>query len=545
MTLSRRKKLIIGGSVLALLLVSIVVAIFSTRSDTPEVTLVEIEVQPELRSTVTASGEIRPIEYINLTSEVQGRIEEIYVREGDQVETGQELVRLDPNQLQSSADAQRAAYDASLSDVQGSQSQIAAARNQYSQAQQGSIALDAAVSTALAQVASARDSVAQARQTTVSVRTDVDRAQVELNAASRELKRNEELLESGVISRLEYDTAKDRVETAQASLNSARARLKSQVIAENDAQSQVVQAQARVKEARARAVQQDYVVRDSRRAINSASTAAQASSRRSNQQLAMLRGQQNQRDKTLQFAPINGVIASIPSKVGQFATANLSSTPLLTIADMSTVNVEVKVDETAIDKVAVGQITTVKVDAFGDTELKGEVSQKTPLALGKSTTTTGLQENINTQEAKEFKVIVTLVDPPDAVKKSLRPGMSATAEIITDVKQKVIAVPIQAVIEKEPDDGEEEVTVPAEEGAKADKPKQKELIKGVFVQNGSKVQFVEVTTGIVGESDIEITSGLDEKAKVITGPSRVLNTLKDGDLVRELKKEDADDEGES
>ena len=85
----------------------------------------------------------------------------------------------------------------------------------------------------------------------------------------------------------------------------------------------------------------------------------------------------------MQVAPINGVIAEIPSKVGTFAVAGLSTTALLTIADMSAVNVEVKVDETSIDKIAVGQKAKIKVDAFGDKEILGEVKQKTPLAVGK------------------------------------------------------------------------------------------------------------------------------------------------------------------
>src|SRR5207253_162178 len=164
-----------------------------------------------------------------------------------------------------------------------------------------------------------------------------------------------------------------------------------------------------------------------------------------------LRGQKNQRDKTLQVAPINGVIAEIPSKVGTFAVAGLSTTALLTIADMSTVNVEVKVDETSIDKVAVGQKAKIKVDALGDREILGEVRQKTPLAVGKSQTSGGLSTNINVQEAKEFRVVIELKDLPDEVKNGLRPGMSATAEITTKTVDNVIAVPLQAVIEKKPD----------------------------------------------------------------------------------------------
>ncbi len=537
MALSRKSKIIIGLSILALLSIIIVASIFASRTDAPEVTVVEVKQRPELRSTVTAPGEIRPIQFMNLTSEVAGRIEEIYVKEGDFVEEGQQLVRLDPNQLQSNTDAQLAAYQASRDDVQSSRSQVTAAQNQLSQARQAQIASDAAVSTAQQQVSSARESVNQARQQAVTAQTDVDRSQVELNAANRELKRNEELLESGVISRLEYDQAKDRVQTARVSLRNAQARLKSQNISVREAQNRVKEAQGRVRESKARASQQQVAVRDARRGVSTASYNASASNKRSNQQAAVLRGQRNQRDKTLQVAPISGVIAEIPSKVGTFATANFSSTPLLTIADMSTINVEVKVDETEIKKIQIGQPAKIKVDAFGDEEIEGTVINATPLAIGKSATGGGLSTNINVQEAKELKVVIELKDVPDEIKNGLRPGMSATAVITTDVKKDVLAVPIQAVIEKKPDEkkeGEVKGETPKPE------PKEDETVKGVYILEDRKAKFLEVTTGITGESDIQITSGLEATAQVITGPSRVLNKLKEGDVVKKKEKKDDD-----
>ena len=109
MAVSRKGKIIIGASVGVLLLIIIVASIFASRSDTPEVTTVKIETRPELRSTVTSSGEVRPIQFMNLTSEVQGKIVEITKKEGDVVQRGEVLVRLDPNQLESSTDAQLAA----------------------------------------------------------------------------------------------------------------------------------------------------------------------------------------------------------------------------------------------------------------------------------------------------------------------------------------------------------------------------------------------------------------------------------------------------
>jgi HlyD family secretion protein len=288
----------------------------------------------------------------------------------------------------------------------------------------------------------------------------------------------------------------------------------------------------------ARAKQQEVAVRDARRGVETADLSASASTNRAEQQAAVLRGSKSQRDKTLQVAPINGVIADIPSKVGTFAVANLTSTPLLTIADMSSINVEVKVDETEIDKVEVGQPVKVKVDAFGEKELTGEVTQKTPLAVGKSQTTGGLSTNINVQEAKEFRVVIELKDMNDEIRDSLRPGMSATAVITTKTAENVIAVPLQAVIEKKPDAS----VSPSIEGEAPPTPSEKpKTIKGVYVLDGNKAKFVEVETGITGESDIQITAGLSEGQEVITGPSRVLNTLKEGTVVkRQVKKEGGD-----
>src|SRR5213595_1786662 len=184
MALTKKKKIIIGASALVVLAVIVIISVFASRKEEPEVTTIKIETRPELRQTVTASGEVRPIRYIKLTSEVAGRIEEIYVNPGDQVKLGTPLVRIDPTQLQSSQEAQWAATQASLNDVQN-------ARNAVNSAQQALVVAEA--------------SVAAAKQQVVAMQTNVDKAQVELNTAARELKRYTELIEAGVSSRFEYD----------------------------------------------------------------------------------------------------------------------------------------------------------------------------------------------------------------------------------------------------------------------------------------------------------------------------------------------------
>lgn len=525
MALSRKTKIIIGVSAAVLITAIIVASVFATRKDVPEVTIVKVETRNELRSTVTSSGEVRPIQFMNLTSEVQGRIDDIYVKEGEKVEAGKVLVKLDPTQLQSNADAQLAAYQASQNDLQSTRSQVTAAQNQLSQAQQTLIASQAAVDTARQQVVSARQQV-EASQ------SDVRQAQVNLDIARRELKRAEDLVEKGVISKQEYDQRRDEVARTEVALQNANARL-------NGQKSAVAVAEKQVNEQIARVNQQQVAVKDAKRGIDTANLNADSSAKRTEQQAAVLSGQKSQRDKTLVTAPINGIIAEIPSKVGTFAVAGFSTTALLTIADMSTVNVEVKVDETEIDKVEVGQPVKVKVDAFGEREIGGKVTQKTPLAVGKSQTSGGLSTNINVQEAKEFRVVIELVDLTEEVRDGLRPGMSATAVITTKTAEKVIAVPLQAVIEKKPE-AAASPTIPGDGATPpppADKPK---MIKGVYVLDGNKAKFVEVTTGITGESDVQILSGLSEGQQVITGPSRILNTLKEGTVVKQQTKKEGE-----
>ena len=172
---------------MVVLVLIIIGSVLMTRTDTPEVTVVKLEPRKELRSTVTSSGEVRPIQFMNLTSEVQGRIEEIYVKEGDQVTKGQPLVRLDPNQLRSNSDAQVAAVQTAQDEIRVSESQVTAAQNQLNQSQQQLNVTQVAVDVA--------------RQGVIAAQTDVDKAQVEFNAATRELKRNAQLLENGVVSR--------------------------------------------------------------------------------------------------------------------------------------------------------------------------------------------------------------------------------------------------------------------------------------------------------------------------------------------------------
>ncbi len=522
MALSRKKKIIIAVSAVAVLALIVIVSVFARGNDQPEVTVVKVEVRPELKSSVTASGEVRPVQFINLTSEVGGRIEEIYVNPGDQVQKGQPLVRLDPTQLQSQQEAQAAGVQMAVSDVQSARTAVQTAETNVQQAQQG--------------LAAAEVGLSNARQGVVTAQTNVDREQVNLNTAQRELKRTTELVETGVASRSEFDAARDRLEQAQVALRTAQAQLESAKIAVEESKARVNQERVRVKSAQ--------------EGVQTARVSVKTNESRVMMEQARLRGESSQRSKALQISPLTGVVADIPARVGQFALANFSTTPLMTIADMSAINIEVNVDETEIDEVTENQPVKIKVDALGERELDGVVKLKTTLAISKSDTAGGGMGNrVNVQEAKEFKVVISLDHSriPDDLWNSLKPGMTATAVITTKVKQNVIAVPLQSIVEKMPTPAgtpAAQGSVPAAPSGERPKP-----VKGVYVMDGNKAKFVAVETGITGESDIEVLSGLKAEDQVITGPSRVLRTLKEGAVVKKQEKKpgqgDKPEEGKS
>jgi HlyD family secretion protein len=150
------------------------------------------------------------------------------------------------------------------------------------------------------------------------------------------------------------------------------------------------------------------------------------------------------------------------------------------------------------------------------------------------------------QEAKEFRVVIRMINLAPEVQEGLRPGMSATATITTNTESNVIAVPLQAVIDKQPEGAGAPTPTPEGQTNKpegvGEKPK---TIKGVYILDGNKVKFVEITTGITGESDIQVTSGLEADQEVITGPTRVLKTLKDGDQVKKQTKKEGQNGGGS
>jgi len=223
--------------------------------------------------------------------------------------------------------------------------------------------------------------------------------------------------------------------------------------------------------------------------------------------------------KTTYNSPIDGVITSLQVEEGEVAiigTMNNPGTVMLTIADLSVMEVEVEVDETDVVGVTLGQQAKVRVDAMPDTVFEGKVTEIGSSALQK---TTG---SLSTQESKDFKVVVTLDNPA----RKLKPGLSASADIIVAEKTQVLAVPISSLVLRE------------KEGIAKDAPAAAREEEGVYAVDAGRVKFAPVAKGITGGMMIEITSGLKEGQEIVTGPYASLRELKDGVLIKaEVTKE--------
>ncbi len=258
-----------------------------------------------------------------------------------------------------------------------------------------------------------------------------------------------------------------------------------------------------------------------------------------NQATAVLKHTKDVLRKTTYVAPIDGIVSYIAVRVGENVVPGIQNTEgsmLMTISDMSVVGAEVKVDETDITNVRDGDAADVTIDALPGKLFKGRVTQVGDEAIlrssGLAATT---QTTANTQEARDFKVVVTLDNPPDG----LRPGLSASAKIQTAHKNGVLTIPIQALAVRTKADIEEaekghggDVTLAASKPLATGESQQKIDVQGVFVVRGKKAEFVPVQTGITGVTDLEITSGLKDGDEIVIGSYKALRTLRPGASVK-------------
>lgn len=416
-------------------------------------------VRQDLVSVVTASGEIKPRNYVNIGANVMGRIVEIYVKEGDRVRKNQVLARLESVQAQADLQAQQAALNSALAES--------------SAAEAGLRAMDENLRTAAA---------------------GVDRARAEMERARLDYERAEKLYQDKLVSRQEFEAKKSQFEALAAALREAEARLAQMKAQREQTAAQLAAAQRRVAQVRATLDRFADVLQ-----------------------------------KHSAISPIDGVVTNLPVRVGETVVPgvqNSAASLIMTIADMSVITAEVKVDETDIVNVKLDQVADVTIDAMPNRVFKGRVIEIGNTAILRSSGLAASQSAISSQEAKDFKVVIALDNPPDEA----RPGLSCTAKIVTATREKALSIPIQALTVRQRGDLEPEKKDGNLQAASHADPerlkKLKEELQGVFVVRNGVAEFREVKTGITGATDIEVLSGLQEGEEIVIGSYKAIRTLR-------------------
>jgi len=405
----RRKRLLI---ILTAAFVVFLIIFFNLRAQRERTVKVNVEkvTRQDLTSIISASGEVKPKKNVNISAHIPGRIEKIGVEEGQRVEAGDFLLKLESTQYEANADRDRAHIQ--------------------------------------------------------SLRAELIRADALLKRDESYFQRQKKLHDEQLISSEQLEAAKAQYDVAKAQHDSIL--------------FQIQQAEA------------------------------------------SLQSSLDNLEKTVYNAPMEGIITSLRVEEGEIAlvgTMNNPGTILMTIADLSVMEVEVEVDETDVIGIDIGQTSEVRVDAFPETNITGKVTE-----IGSS----ALQKLTASEESKDFKVVITLENPPI----NLKPGLSASADIITAEKEDVLAVPISSLVLREKEG----------ENDKGDKAEE----EGVYVVKDRRVKFTPVQKGILGELKIEITSGLEDGQEIVVGPYNALRELKDDTLIKaEEKTGDKEDSGSS
>jgi HlyD family secretion protein len=371
----------------------------------------------DLVAVVTASGKIEPVRKVDISADISGRVVQVAVEEGQWVERGALLIRLDPSAFQ------------------------------------------AAVRRAEASVAQARSREAQTRAQLAQSRNALQRAE--------QLSQGEQL-----ISAADLEQARTAAQVAESELQAAR--------------FGVTQADAALSEAR------------------------------------------DQLSKTTIAAPMTGRVTRLNIQEGETAVVGTMNNPgslLLTIADLSSMQATVKVDETDVPGISVGDSASVRIDAFPGRSFPGRVTR-----IGNSSIQP-LGQGGGAEQSVDYEVIITLDEPPA----ELRPDLSATASIVTEQRSNALAVPIIALTVRDPEgkkisaaneDG------PQGQGRTARAQQRDQETEGVFVVRDGKAAFVPVEVGIAGERYFEVLNGLQGGEVVVSGTYQVIRDLESERPVR-------------
>ncbi len=444
------KRVAIGIAAVAVPGAIVLVSVKAANKGVVTVQTAKVATEDSLVSLVTASGEIKPTTYTNVTAQGFGRITDIFVKEGDHIKRGEVLLQQENVQANADVQAQAAAITSQESGVQAAEASYRAAQ------------------------------------------ADLVTQQANLEKAKLDYERGQGLFKDGLIPKQDFDQRKTSYDAAVATVESSKARMLS-------LKAQLEQARAQLTQSRAILVHTTDILH-----------------------------------KTKYISPIDGIVSYLPVRMGEYVVPgiqNANGSFLMTLSDMSVVTAEVKVDETDIVNVKIGQDADVTIDAVPGKVFKGKVTEIGSQAVLRSSGLATTQSTTSTQEAKDFKVVVTLDNPPE----NLRPGLSTTARIKTAERKNVIAIPIQALAVRTRKDledaakhtkSESGVTLAAPPPPTAGSDNKKEEIQGVFVVNGKKAFFRPVETGIAGVTDIEITKGLRAGDEIVVGSYKALRTLK-------------------
>src|SRR5262249_26384332 len=359
-------------------------------------------------------------------------------------------------------------------------------------------------------------------QTKVDVASDVSGKITKLVVKEGQMVKRGDLL-----LQIDPTQAQAAVERAEAVLASSKAQL-TQSKANLDQAKKSYERSAAIKKANPQ-LMSDEQIDQLKTAVDVNEALVEAASHAVDQAIASINDAKSSLDKTTIFAPMTGQITRLNVEQGETAiqgTLNKDAATLLTISDMSVLETRVKVDETDVARIAVGDSAQVQLDAFPDTTFIGRVTRISNSSVKGTTATT------TTDQAVDYEVTIQLLNAP----KDTRPDVSATAKIITDSRTSVMSVPIIALTVRENQALQQGDTAVGPGKAKPAQEMGKKDVEGVFVVGtDNKVTFRAVKVGIAGEKHFEILSGLKDGEKIVAGTYQAIRELKDGALVREAK----------
>jgi HlyD family secretion protein len=370
------------------------------------------------------------------------------------------------------------------------------ARIEHVQAQADVAAQKAAVASSQADSAAAEEGLRAADETIITGEATLERYRTEQKRAKMLLDNAEQMFKYNLNAKQDVDQRRADYESAEASVRENEARLKQMKVQRAQTAAQLASTQRRIAQADAGLARIEDVLA-----------------------------------KYDALAPLDGVVTDLPVREGETVVPgvqNSAASTIMTIADMSLITAEVKVDETDIVNVHLQQTANITIDAIPNRTFKGHVIEMGNTAILRSTGLAASQSANSSQEAKDFKVVIALDDPPGEI----RPGLSCSAKIVTATRAKTLSIPIQALtVRKKGDLEAPKDGVLASSESPVDKSLSEE-IQGVFIVKDGRAEFRKVETGITGATDIEVLKGLEDGDRIITGSYKIIRTIRNDTRVK-------------